>query len=265
MYDCVEATSQIIKGIYSKLIQTNSNDNDNDNGTDDRRPYKTKNNSIIYGVFTTSQNAIAGSAICAYTIDSIMDAFEGNFKSEINDVWKSVTTENLIIRPGKCVDDSRTLPPASIHFASKNTLMETVVPAIFNQPIMIRVNLKNRLTSIAVDAQIKDINGIPFDVLFVGTDDGYIIKFININSSVKMSKTASNNTNGNNNNGNGNGNSGNIDNNKPNIISESQALPSGMAVKELIISKKTNSVIVVGNGHIVSLPLYHCSKLLYCQ
>lgn len=36
-----------------------------------------KPSSLIYAVFTTPQNAIPGSAVCAFQIDDIIDTFEG--------------------------------------------------------------------------------------------------------------------------------------------------------------------------------------------
>lgn len=38
---------------------------------------KQKPSSIIYAVFTTPQNAIPGSAVCAFHIDDIIESFEG--------------------------------------------------------------------------------------------------------------------------------------------------------------------------------------------
>lgn len=39
-----------------------------------------KPNSLIYAVFTTPQNAIPGSAVCAFRIDDIIETFEGELK-----------------------------------------------------------------------------------------------------------------------------------------------------------------------------------------
>lgn len=45
--------------------------------TDDLKP-----SSLIYAVFTTPQNAIPGSAVCAFQIDDIIETFEGKFDSK---------------------------------------------------------------------------------------------------------------------------------------------------------------------------------------
>lgn len=38
-----------------------------------------KPSSLIYAVFTTPQNAIPGSAVCAFQVDDIIETFEGKF------------------------------------------------------------------------------------------------------------------------------------------------------------------------------------------
>jgi hypothetical protein len=45
---------------------------------------------LIYGVFTTPENSIYGSAICAFRLQDVMDSFDGAFK---------VTAENDTLRP----------------------------------------------------------------------------------------------------------------------------------------------------------------------
>ena len=47
---------------------------------------------IIYGVFTTPENAIGGNAICAFQISDVLDTFEGPFKEQetANSNWLPV-------------------------------------------------------------------------------------------------------------------------------------------------------------------------------
>jgi len=45
---------------------------------------------LIYGVFTTPENSIYGSAICAFRLQDVMDSFDGAFK---------VTATNDTLRP----------------------------------------------------------------------------------------------------------------------------------------------------------------------
>ena len=49
-----------------------------------------KNITYFYGVFTTSKYSITASAVCMFTMDQIMSAFHGDYKS------KSTTSEQQI-------------------------------------------------------------------------------------------------------------------------------------------------------------------------
>ena len=66
----VESVSSIVEGSY-------------DGGS------KTK---IIYGAFSTPENAIGGNAICAFQISDVLDTFEGPFKEQetANSNWLPV-------------------------------------------------------------------------------------------------------------------------------------------------------------------------------
>lgn len=51
--------------------------------------YSGANNEIIYAIFTTPQNSIPGSAVCAFSMRDILDVFEGPFKEQkdLNSNW----------------------------------------------------------------------------------------------------------------------------------------------------------------------------------
>lgn len=68
-----EATTKIMEGIY---------------GGD--------KNAIIYIVMTTPVNAIGGSAVCAFAISDILDAFEGRFRAQ-----KTATSNWLPVPEGR--------------------------------------------------------------------------------------------------------------------------------------------------------------------
>lgn len=206
-------------------------------------------NVLVYAIFTTSVNAIPGSAVCAFNVDDIMDAFEGRFRSQKDSQsqWLPVQEEQVPDpRPGKCVPDSRTLSSIAVNFVKNHPLMETSVPAIFGRPLLTKVHLHHRLTSIAIDPQVRALNGDFHDVIYAGTDDGKITKFINI-------PTASNE-----------GTSASIDNLKTVLISELQVLPLGTPVRELIVSSNSNTLLVVSDGSLVTVPLHHCQHVLDC-
>lgn len=118
--------------------------------------------------------------------------------------------------------------------------METSVPAVHGRPLLTRVNLKHVFTAITVDAQLEGLDGRLYDVIFVGTDDGRVLKIV---SAASANETTAD----------------------PIIVTETQALPAGQKVRELSVSRRTQTLIVVADGQIVSIPLYHCDKLQHCR
>lgn len=215
-FDEIQSTTKSIEGVYGG--QTNQ---------------------IIYAIMTTPENAIGGSAVCAFSIQDILDTFEGPFKAQrdSHSNWLQVPQSQVPEpRPGKCVDDSRTLPKASVNFVKMNTLMDMPVQSLHSRPVFTRVSLLYRLSAITVDSQVKALDGRTYDVIFVGTNDGKVIKFVNILSSSSTEEV------------------------KTVIISETQAFPVGNKVNELTISRKNKKLIVISNGKIISLPLSNCNE-----
>ncbi|XP_055857782.1 semaphorin-1A [Episyrphus balteatus] len=222
-FDEIQATSNIIEAQEGT-----------ENGSD-----------LIYAVFTTSINAIPGSAICAFSLDDILAAFEGRFKSQkdSNSNWLPIQLEDVPDpRPGLCVDDSRTLSTQSVNFVKNHPLMETAVPALHGRPLLTKVTMDHRLTSIVIDANVSALDKTVYNIIYAGTDNGRIIKFINISPSVD--------------------NHGRL---QTVIIFETQALPLGTPVRELIIAHKTETLIVVSDGDVTSVRLHHCANVQRCE
>lgn len=215
-FDEIQSTTKTIEGLYGGV-----------------------RNQIIYAIMTTPDNAIGGSAVCAFSIQDILDTFEGPFKSQrdMHSNWMQVPQSQVPEpRPGKCVDDSRTLPKASVNFVKMNTLMDMSVQSLHARPLFTRVSLLYRLSAITVDPQVEALDGTTYDVVFVGTNDGKVIKFVNVLSSNTTEEV------------------------KTVILSETQAFPLGTKVNEITISKKNKKLIVISNGKIISLPLSNCNE-----
>lgn len=141
---------------------------------------------MIYGVFTTPPNSISGSAVCAFRMEDIYKAFDGAFKGQedINSNWLPIPSSKVPEpRPGQCVNDSRTLPEMTLNFIKEHPLMDLSVPPLWGNPIVIQTSFNYRFTQIAVDPQIETASGKTFDVLFIATDDGRVLKAINSASS----------------------------------------------------------------------------------
>lgn len=101
---------------------------------------------IVYGLFTTPENAIGGNAICAFQITDILDTFEGPFKEQetANSNWLPVRDMKIPDpRPGRCSQDSQKQPESSLRFIQDHSIMDEAVPAYFGgSPLFIRANIE---------------------------------------------------------------------------------------------------------------------------
>lgn len=204
---------------------------------------------VIYAVFTTSVNAISGSAICAYNVDDIMEAFQGRFKSQRDSQsqWLPIQEEQVPVpRPGQCAEDSRTMSSIAVNFIKNHPLMEMAVSPVNGRPLLTKVHLHQRWTTIAVDSQVRALDGEFYDVIYAGTDDGKVTKFFNI-PSASNSRTAAFPI-----------------HLRTVLISEMQVLPNGIPVRELTVSTKTNTLLVVSDGLLITVPLHHCNHIMDC-
>lgn len=160
-------------------------------------------------------------------------------------------------RPGKCVDDSRELPMRTVNFVRMHTLMESSVPALYGRPVLTRVTSKHRFTAIATDAQVEALNGDKYDVIYIGTDNGHVIKSIHYLRPSNESKA--------NQNGSGEQQDPDADTLETVVISETQAFSRSLPVKQMTVAKEQQSLVVVGSGVIMSIPMHHCSHKVSCK
>ncbi|XP_025829100.1 semaphorin-1A [Agrilus planipennis] len=204
---------------------------------------------LVYGTFTTPTNSISGSAVCAFSLRAITDAFEGNFKEQaaLNANWLAVPPSKVPDpRPGQCHNDSRTLPDLTLNFIKTHSLMDESVPSFFGQPIVIRTSFHYRFTQIAVDPQIRVPGGKTYDVLFIGTDNGKVIKAVNALSADTKEGV------------------------RPVVIEEIQVFPVHAAVRGIQVlhsDKDDGRLVVVSDSEIQSLRLHRCdsNKISSCS
>ncbi|XP_024219372.1 semaphorin-1A [Halyomorpha halys] len=144
-------------------------------------------------------------------------------------------------RPGQCVNDSRTLPDLTLNFIKTHALMDESVPSFFRQPILVRTNFHYRFTQIAVDPQIKTPGGKSYDVLFIGTDNGKVLKTVNAESAHSIQRVT------------------------PVVIEELQVFPQNVSVRNLQIVRTDahpeGRLIVVSDFEVLSLRLHRCDKV----
>lgn len=199
-------------------------------------------------------------------MEDIYKSFDGQFKAQedTNSNWLPVPESKVPSpRPGSCSNDSASLPEATLNFIKDHPLMDAPVQAYLAQPLLIQSGFKSRFTVIAIDPQVEAVSGKTYDVLFIGTDDGRVLKVINSGSNLPPHGTHASNGNGNNNNGKSkplNGASALI---QPVIIEDIQVFNyptvpiTNLRVHHTFFAAK---LIVVSNHEIQSIPLFKCNS-----
>ncbi|XP_043209579.1 semaphorin-1A-like isoform X3 [Amphibalanus amphitrite] len=202
---------------------------------------------VLYAVFTTPVNSIPGSAICAFRMTDLVDTFAGAFKhqEDMNSNWLPLKNSQVPSpRPGLCVNDSRQLSDAHLNFIQSHPLMDGAVPSLHGRPLLARTSLRHRFTKIAVDPQVRAADGTLYDVLFIGTDNGRVLKAVNAASGSGTVRA------------------------EPVLIEELEVLASGAAITNLLVSRQPDApprLIVVTDDEVRALPLHRCGdKALRC-
>ncbi|XP_016331350.1 semaphorin-3ab-like [Sinocyclocheilus anshuiensis] len=148
---------------------------------------KEKKNPLIYGLFTTTSNVLNGSAVCVYRMQDIIRAFKGNFLHREGQQykWTEYTGKVPYPRPGTCPSSTyggfkstREYPDDVIFFSRKHPLMQEVVNPLGGHPLLIRVGVPYKLTRLLAD-RVEAVDG-QYDVLFIGTDSGLVLKVIHL-------------------------------------------------------------------------------------
>ena len=224
--DEVQATTELGKGNYRPSLLYSSR-------TD-----------MFYAVFNTHQHAIPGSAVCAFRMRDILNSFEGLFR-ETRDTHSSqpfVLPRNIPTpHPGAtCGNGSIPLSFETMKFIATHPLMHEAIPAYGGSPIITQVSFHSRMTTIAVDWQVKASDGKYYDILFLGTDDGHVIKSINRGAGTKI---------------------------EPVTIEHIQVFTDKSPVTNLQIYKNDDvqKLVAIGRDVIKSIPLARCQIRVTCK
>ena len=84
----------------------------------------------FYGVFSTSNNGLTGSAVCSFTLDTIEKVFLGKFKEQVSSSsqWLPVLTSKVPSpRPGSCHHNTQQLPDSVLNFIRGHPLLDEAV------------------------------------------------------------------------------------------------------------------------------------------
>lgn len=147
--------------------------------------------SVFYAVFTPQSSLSQVSAVCAYSVSDIREIFnEGKFKTPVavetsHVKWVMYTGEVPVPRPGACINSvarkmgmnrSLDLPDKTLQFIRDRPLMDEAVRPLTGAPLLVKRGAL--LTRIVVDSVLA-LDGQRYDVMFIGTENGYIQKAVN--------------------------------------------------------------------------------------
>ncbi|XP_069838553.1 semaphorin-5B isoform X2 [Dendropsophus ebraccatus] len=188
---------------------------------------------LIYGVFTTNVNSIAASAVCAFNLSAITQAFNGPFRYQENPRSAWLPTLNPIpnFQCGILNDDTpnENLTERSLQDAQRLFLMNDVVQPVSVDPLVTQDSV--RFSKLVVDiVQGKDTL---YHVMYIGTERGTILKALSTaNRSLRSC-----------------------------YLEEMHILPSGQQqpILSLQILHSNRSLFVGLNNGVLKVPLERCS------
>uniref|UniRef100_A0A8C4ND36 Sema domain, immunoglobulin domain (Ig), short basic domain, secreted, (semaphorin) 3bl n=1 Tax=Eptatretus burgeri TaxID=7764 RepID=A0A8C4ND36_EPTBU len=151
-------------------------------------------NPIIYGLFSTVSHVFHGFAVCVYRMVDVRDAFSGPYAQQYagyRHMGASRQEKVPYPRPGFCpsritswpgaqLRGTRSYPDAVLHFARVHPLMARAVLPSHGAPVWHSAGPPEcRFTSFTVDL-VEAADGV-YDVIFLGTDCGKVLKVVSIN------------------------------------------------------------------------------------
>eukprot|EP00076_Gallus_gallus_P011479 XP_004948957.1 homer protein homolog 3 isoform X1 [Gallus gallus] len=201
--------------------------------------------SIFYGIFSQQWGRLDISAVCAYSMASIQEAFsKGSYRGPVTVEhshvrWMVFRGEVPVPRPGACIDNfarnmgyntSSDLPDKVLQFARDHPLMDSSVNPIGDRPALLKRS--SNYTRIVVD-RVTGLDKQTYDVMFLGTDDGYLHKAFNCNGEMF-------------------------------IVEELQLFLSPEPVQFLQLSAKKGMLYVGSMSAVVQLQVSGCHRYKYC-
>ncbi|KAG7463897.1 hypothetical protein MATL_G00181470 [Megalops atlanticus] len=189
---------------------------------------------LIYGIFTTNVNSIAASAVCAFNLSAITQAFNGPFRYQENPRSTWLPTPNPIpnFQCGTINDNgpNENLTERSLQDAQRLFLMNDVVQPVSIDPLVMQDNI--RFSKLVVD--IVQGRDTLYHVMYIGTEYGTILKALSTaNKSLRGC-----------------------------YLEEMQLLPPGMQepILSLQILHSDRSLFVGLNKRVLKIPLERCSN-----
>ncbi|XP_053126120.1 semaphorin-4C [Hemicordylus capensis] len=198
-------------------------------------------NTSFFGVFQARWGDVDVSAVCRFQIEDVQKVFEGPYKEykEQSQKWGRFAEQVPFPRPGACITNSLRrngfassleLPDNTLNFAKKHPLMDEVVLPQGNRPLLVKKDAN--FTQLVVE-QVHGLDGKPYEVLYVGTDNGWLHKAVVLPTGIHL-------------------------------IEELQIFDQAQPVKSLVLSPQKRVLFAGSSSHVLQLPVADCSKYRSC-
>lgn len=197
----------------------------------------------FFGVFTTGEHEIPGSAVCAFDFDTIKYTFDREqFKDNVlGGNWYAIPSFKVPIpRPGTCVEDSKSQHLGVLNFIEKHPLMHSSIGNDYGvNPLFYLTRANFRLVQIAVH-RVEKPRGEIHTILFLGSNDGKILKVILFRDNFGKLRS----------------------NFLEEIPIRTQKHPESILNIDIVVNDANETVLLVNtNSTIVEIPLERCTDL----
>ncbi|XP_067168423.1 semaphorin-4C [Apteryx mantelli] len=195
----------------------------------------------FFGVFQARWGDVDVSAICRYHILEVKKAFEGPYKEyrEQAQKWGRYSDEVPSPRPGACITDwhrqngfasSLELPDNTLNFAKKHPLMDEPILPHRGRPLLLKKDAN--FTQLVVD-RVPGLDGTVYEVLFIGTGDGWVHKALNLGAHIHL-------------------------------VEELQVFEPAQPVESLVLAGRKKLLFAGSRFQVAQLPLADCSRYQSC-
>uniref|UniRef100_A0A672P7S1 Semaphorin-3B n=1 Tax=Sinocyclocheilus grahami TaxID=75366 RepID=A0A672P7S1_SINGR len=200
---------------------------------------------LNYAVLTDnciSFSVFQGSAVCLYTMNDIRRAFLGPFahKEGPNYQWVPFQGKVPYPRPGMCpsktfgsFESTKGFPDNVIQFARHHPLMFNPVTPLGGRPLFLRTGIPYTFTQITITVDRVSAADAHYDVMFIGTDIGSVLKVISVPKG-SWSNTEL-------------------------LLEELQVFKDSSSIISMQISSKRQQLYVGSDTGVVQVPLHRCS------
>ncbi|XP_006892938.1 PREDICTED: semaphorin-3B [Elephantulus edwardii] len=204
-------------------------------------PSRDRQNPLLYAVFSTSSNVFQGSAVCVYSMNDVRRAFLGPFahKEGPTHQWVSYQGRVPYPRPGMCpsktfgtFSSTKDFPDDVIQFARNHPLMYNSILPMGGRPLFLQVGAGYTFTQIVAD-RVAAADG-HYDVLFIGTDIGTVLKVISVPKGSRPSSEGL-------------------------LLEELHIFEDSAAVTSMQISSKRHQLYIGSRSAVAQIALHRCS------